>query len=83
MSEKEIEFVANFILEKNLTIRDAGKIFNVPKSTLHYNVTKKLKQFDAELYLKLHAYLQKNFSEKHLRGGNSTKEKYKKLNHKN
>lgn len=82
MSEKEIEFMANFILENNLTIRGAGKQFNVPKSTLHYNVTKKLKEFNEGLYFKLHKYLQNNFNIKHLRGGKSTKEKYAKLYHK-
>ena len=78
MSEKEIINIANYILEKNLTIRSAGKIFNTPKSTLHYNVTNKLREIDYKLYLKLHKYLQKNFNEKHIRGGLATKKKYQK-----
>lgn len=82
MSEKEIENVANFILDNRLTIRSAGKVFGIAKSTLHYNVTKKLKSFNGSLYLKLHAYLQENFNEKHIRGGKSTQEKYKNLHHK-
>lgn len=82
MSEIEIENLANFILDNRLTIRATGKIFTIPKSTIHYNVTKKLKSFNYTLYLKLHVYLQENFKEKHIRGGKSTQEKYKKLHHK-
>lgn len=76
MSEQEIEFVAEFMLENNLTIRKSAKIFNLPKSTLHYNVTKKLESFNFLLYKKLHNFLQNNFNEKHIRGGQSTKNKY-------
>lgn len=79
MNKNEIEFMANYILENKLTIRKAGKIFNIPKSTLHYFVTKKLKTINLDLFLKLHNHFQNNFSEKHIRGGASTKEKYKKL----
>lgn len=79
MSENEIINVANYILENNMTIRKTAKIYNVPKSTLHYNVTKKLIEINYNLYLKLHKYLQQNFNEKHIRGGLATKNKYKKL----
>jgi len=79
MSETEIENVANFILDNNLTIRKTASIYNMPKSTLHYNVTRKLININYNLYLKLHRYLQNNFNEKHLRGGLATKNKYKKL----
>lgn len=83
MTEKDILFITNYILENKLTIRKAGSIFNIPKSTLHYNVTIKLKEIDYILYFKLHKYLQQNFREKHIRGGNATKMKYKKLTIKN
>lgn len=82
MSEQEIEFVANFMLDNNLTIRKAGKIFNIPKSTLHYNLTKKLESFNYSLFKSLHDFLQINFNEKHIRGGESTKNKYLKMHHK-
>lgn len=80
MNEIEIQNVANFILDNNLTIRKAAKIYNIPKSTLHYNVTKKLVNINYNLYLKLHKYLQINFNEKHIRGGLATKNKYKNKN---
>ena len=78
MGETEIINLANYILDYKLTIRGAGKIFSIPKSTLHYNVTTKLKDIDYALYAKLHKYLQQNFKEKHIRGGEATKKKYKK-----
>lgn len=76
MNENEIIKLANFILDNNLTIRKAASFYNTPKSTLHYNVTKKLIEIDYNLYLKLHKYLQQNFKEKHIRGGLATKNKY-------
>ncbi len=79
MSETEIINLANYILDYKLTIRGAGKVFCIPKSTLHYNVTTKLKEIDYGLYFKLHKYLQNNFNEKHIRGGLATKKKYKKM----
>lgn len=78
MSENEIINVANYILDNNLTIRKTAKIYKMPKSTLHYNVTRKLININYNLYLKLHRYLQNNFNEKHIRGGIATKNKYKK-----
>lgn len=83
MKEEEIIILANFILENKLTIRRAGLYYNIPKSTLHYNVAKKLPNINYNLYLKLHKYLKQNFDEKHIRGGLATKNKYKKLYHKN
>lgn len=78
MSETEIQNVALFILENNLTIRKTASIYKMPKSTLHYNVTRKLVNINYKLYVRLHKYLQNNFNEKHIRGGLATKNKYKK-----
>lgn len=79
MNENEIQYLANYIIDNKSTIRKTAKIFNIPKSTLHYNVTKKLINLNYVLYSKLHKFLQSNFNEKHIRGGMATKNKYKKL----
>lgn len=79
MRENEIEFLANYILENNLTIREASKKLDIPKSTLHYKVTKNLKNQNLTLYLKLHTYLKNNFEVKHIRGGEATKIKWSKI----
>lgn len=84
MRENDVEFLANYILTNNLTIREAGKLLNIPKSTLHYKITKNLKQENLALYKLLHEYLNNNFNEKHIRGGEATKKKWLKVsNHKN
>jgi len=82
MKDYEIVYIANYILEYKLTVRSAGEVFQIPKSTLHYNLTKKLKKINYTVYLKLHKYFENNFNEKHIRGGIATKEKYKKIHHK-
>ena len=58
------------------TVRATGEKFGVSKSTVHKDVTERLKLVDGELYLKVKEILDYNLSERHLRGGNATKEKY-------
>lgn len=58
------------------TVRGAGEKFGVSKSTVHKDVTERLREIDAELYAKVKEILDYNLSERHLRGGNATKEKY-------
>lgn len=82
MRDNDVEYLAKYILEFNLTIREASKKLDIPKSTLHYKVTKVLKKENLLLYQTLHAYLENNFNEKHIRGGNATKKKWQnKSNH--
>lgn len=76
MFDKQIVDIANYILDNKLTIRSAGSFFNIPKSTLHYNLSNRLRKINIQLYFSLHNYLQNNFNEKHIRGGEATKLKY-------
>jgi putative DeoR family transcriptional regulator (stage III sporulation protein D) len=46
------------------------------KSTVHIDLSQRLKKIDKKLYEKIKKILEINFSEKHIRGGNSTKNKY-------
>lgn len=73
------EQFAIFIIDKNSTIRKCAVEFGVSKSTVHNDLCKKLKAINKFLYLKVYEVLNKNFQEKHIRGGNSTKLKYKKI----
>lgn len=59
------------------TVRGAGEKFGVSKSTVHKDVTERLRYIDAELYEAVKNILEVNLSERHLRGGNATREKYK------
>ncbi len=67
---------ANYILINNATIRQTANFFGYSKSTVHLDIHKKLKKINANLFYEVQKILDKNFNEKHIRGGISTKNKY-------
>ncbi|MBQ4098476.1 MAG: sporulation transcriptional regulator SpoIIID [Clostridia bacterium] len=68
---------ANYIIKTGATVRAAAKIFGVSKSTVHKDVSERLKKIDKILYKKVKKVLDKNLAERHVRGGEATKKKYK------
>ena len=72
------EKYARFIIDNNTTIRYTAKVFDISKSTVHNDISNRLKIYNESLYLEVQKVLKKNFSEKHIRGGLSTKKKYEK-----
>ena len=68
--------IANYIIDTKATVRQTAKLFNVSKSTVHKDVTEKLRHEDRELYNAVKKVLERNKSERHLRGGEATKQKY-------
>ncbi|MGN1162502.1 MAG: sporulation transcriptional regulator SpoIIID [Christensenellales bacterium] len=71
------KILGQYIYENNATIRQAAKQFSYSKSTVHVDVSKRLKRVDGALFDKVRLVLENNFEEKHLRGGLATKIKYK------
>lgn len=69
---------AEFIAQTGCTVRACSARFSVSKSTVHKDVTERLPLIDKALYAKVRKILDKNLSERHLRGGNATKTKYEK-----
>ena len=69
---------SNYILETGKTIREIAKDFNVSKSTVHKDFHDRLKKYDYNLYLKVNKILKYHIDVRHIRGGQSTKKKYKK-----
>lgn len=67
---------AEYIIEHRCTIREAASFLGYGKSTLHTDITQRLKKEDFELYKKVKVILDENYTVKHLRGGESTKNKY-------
>ena len=67
---------AYYIAETGATVRDTAKIFHVGKSTVHKDVTERLMGIDKYLYKQVRKILDKNLSERHIRGGEATKRKY-------
>ena len=67
---------ANYIADTGATVRKAAKVFHFSKSTVHKDVTERLKIIDKELYKKVKKVLDKNLAERHIRGGEATRKKY-------
>ncbi|MDE5721605.1 MAG: sporulation transcriptional regulator SpoIIID [Clostridia bacterium] len=67
---------ANYIIETRSTVRAAAVHFSISKSTVHKDVTERLKTVDKQLYKEVREVLDKNLSERHIRGGIATKYKY-------
>ena len=73
---------AYYIAQTGATVRATAKIFLFSKSTVHKDVTERLKLIDKELYSKVKIALEKNLAERHIRGGEATKLKYLNFNKK-
>ncbi len=71
--------MASYMLENESTVRAVAKRFGISKSTVHKDVTQNLKTVNPELYNKVHELLEKNKQERHLRGGEATKQKFLKI----
>ena len=69
--------IANYIIDCNATVRQTAKKFGISKSTVHKDVTERLRQLNRPLYLQVQAVLNKNKQERHIRGGLATREKYR------
>ena len=68
--------IANYIIEHGTTVRQTAKDFGVSKSTVHKDATERLEQFNPGLAREVRRVLDVNKSERHIRGGMATKEKY-------
>lgn len=75
IEERAIE-IAYYITEQNATVRQAAKAFGVSKSTVHKDITERLVQINPTLASQARVVLDTNKSERHIRGGLATKEKY-------
>ena len=69
--------LAVWIIENRATVRAAARRFQVSKSTVHKDMTERLEQIDRNLYQEVRAVLEQNKAERHLRGGDATRRKYR------
>lgn len=65
-----------YIVESGATVRECAKVFGIGKSTVHADVTKKLRAIDEDLAAEVKKVLDVNLSQRHLRGGDSTRRMY-------
>ena len=77
MEERAIE-LANYIIDKKATVRDAATKFGISKSTVHKDVAQRLYYISNNLFEQVREVLDENKMERHIRGGIATKEKYEK-----
>ncbi|PWM52294.1 MAG: stage III sporulation protein D [Bacillota bacterium] len=74
--ERRARQCAEYILKTGTTVRECAKHFNISKSTVHKDVTERLKEVDLLLWGEVQKVLRKNLAERHIRGGDATRRKY-------
>ena len=67
---------AEYIVETGATVRACSAHFSISKSTVHKDVTERLREIDEDLFERVRIVLDKNLSERHIRGGLATRKKY-------
>ena len=75
--ERRVVQVADYILSTGATVRDAAKVFGMSKSTIHKEMSDRLRQINRATYGEVQKVLMKNKAERHIRGGLATHIKYK------
>lgn len=72
--------LAEYIIDNKATVRAAAKQFGISKSTVHKDLTERLKTINPALYSEVRKLLDINKAERHIRGGMATKRKYEACN---
>lgn len=75
IAERAVQ-LAHYILATGATVRTAATVHTISKSTVHKDVTERLAAIDPELAAAVKHVLETNLSERHIRGGLATKQKY-------
>ena len=73
--------IAQYIIDNHATVRQTAKKFGISKSTVHKDVTDRLAQINPALAKQARRVLDRNNSERHIRGGMATREKYLHMEH--
>ena len=74
--EERVIQCAEYIVATGATVRACSAHFSISKSTVHKDVSERLRYIDEDLYERVRKVLEFNLSERHLRGGIATREKY-------
>lgn len=70
------EVIAEYVIETGATVRVAAQNYGISKSTVHKDLSYKLRYINPGLYNRVKEILEINKSERHLRGGEATRQKY-------
>jgi putative DeoR family transcriptional regulator, stage III sporulation protein D len=74
--EERVLSIAEYIIDTKKTVRNAAKQFNVSKSTVHKDMSERLPELCRDSAQKVKGVMEVNKAERHIRGGNATKNKY-------
>ena len=74
--EERVVKIASYIVENNSTVRQAAKMFGASKSTVHKDISERLKLINPSMANEVRKVLDINKAERHIRGGMATKDKY-------
>ena len=77
--EERAAMLGEYIKENKATVRSTAKKFHVSKSTVHKDVSERLRYLDPQLYTEVKAVLEINKAQRHIRGGLATRKKYKNM----
>ncbi len=80
VEERAVE-LGEYIVEHKATVRATAKEFGISKSTVHMDVSDRLKNVDPSLYAEVREVLDINKAQRHIRGGLATREKYRAAGH--
>ncbi len=75
IEERALE-LGSFIIENRTTVRAAAQNFGISKSTVHKDVTERLAKLDPHMAGQVKRILDENKAERHIRGGEATRQKY-------
>lgn len=76
VEERAVE-LGEYILQNNATVRAAAKRFHISKSTVHKDVAERLQTVNPQLYGQVRHVLEVNKAQRHIRGGQATRRKYR------
>ena len=74
---KRVLEIGHYILESSATVRHTAQVFGVSKSTVHKDMTERLPEISEDLAENVRQVLEVNKAERHIRGGEATRKKYK------
>ena len=75
IDERAVE-LAHYIIDTKDTVRGAAKRFGISKSTVHKDITERLNKINPSLASQTRKILEENKAERHIRGGEATRQKY-------
>ena len=76
-SKERCEILAEYLIDNRTTVRGVANYYGISKSTVHKDITQILERVNQPLYERAKKILEENKQERHLRGGEATKNKYK------